>query len=126
MTAREEVPEFARHLQAEYAAREAGSAPQHAIESWRDERVTQAAAAWVLATVFVRYCEDNGLIGPAVPRRARGPAGRGGGATRGVLPRAPEPSTTATGCSPPSTHLAPMPTRRRRACSTGGTTRCGR
>lgn len=28
---------------------------------WRDERVTQAAA-WVPATVFVRFCEDNGLV----------------------------------------------------------------
>ncbi|GAA4081291.1 BREX-2 system adenine-specific DNA-methyltransferase PglX [Actinomadura miaoliensis] len=31
-------------------------------ESWRDERVTQAAVAWVLGTVFLRFCEDNGLI----------------------------------------------------------------
>ncbi|MFJ2770057.1 BREX-2 system adenine-specific DNA-methyltransferase PglX [Streptomyces sp. NPDC087300] len=30
--------------------------------SWRDERVTQAAVAWVLGTVFVRFCEDNGLV----------------------------------------------------------------
>ena len=30
--------------------------------AWRDERVTQAAVAWVLATVFVRFCEDNRLI----------------------------------------------------------------
>ncbi|MEU8404315.1 BREX-2 system adenine-specific DNA-methyltransferase PglX [Nonomuraea sp. NPDC048892] len=30
--------------------------------SWRDERVTQAAAAWVLGTVFLRFCEDNGLL----------------------------------------------------------------
>ncbi|WP_431904558.1 BREX-2 system adenine-specific DNA-methyltransferase PglX [Micromonospora carbonacea] len=32
---------------------------------WRDERVTQAAVAWVLGTVFVRFCEDNGLLGDA-------------------------------------------------------------
>ncbi|MGW0434932.1 BREX-2 system adenine-specific DNA-methyltransferase PglX [Micromonospora sp. NPDC003197] len=31
--------------------------------SWRDERVTQAAVAWVLGTVFVRFCEDNELLG---------------------------------------------------------------
>lgn len=31
---------------------------------WRDDRVTQVAVAWVLATVFVRFCEDNGLITP--------------------------------------------------------------
>ncbi|MEU0487727.1 BREX-2 system adenine-specific DNA-methyltransferase PglX [Nocardiopsis sp. NPDC006139] len=30
--------------------------------SWLDERITQAAAAWVLATVFVRFSEDNRLI----------------------------------------------------------------
>ncbi len=29
---------------------------------WRDDRVTQAAVAWVLGTVFVRFCEDNGLL----------------------------------------------------------------
>lgn len=33
--------------------------------AWRDERVTQAAVAWVLGTVFVRFCEDNGLLGDA-------------------------------------------------------------
>jgi len=31
---------------------------------WRDDRVTQVAVAWVLTTVFVRFCEDNGLITP--------------------------------------------------------------
>ncbi|WP_088964690.1 BREX-2 system adenine-specific DNA-methyltransferase PglX [Micromonospora purpureochromogenes] len=30
---------------------------------WRDERITQAAVAWILGTVFVRFCEDNGLFG---------------------------------------------------------------
>ncbi|MFI5774071.1 BREX-2 system adenine-specific DNA-methyltransferase PglX [Streptomyces sp. NPDC051658] len=30
--------------------------------AWRDERLTQTAVAWVLGTVFVRFCEDNGLI----------------------------------------------------------------
>ncbi|MGX7669814.1 BREX-2 system adenine-specific DNA-methyltransferase PglX [Plantactinospora sp. DSM 117369] len=31
--------------------------------AWRDERVTQTAVAWVLGSVFVRFCEDNGLFG---------------------------------------------------------------
>ena len=31
---------------------------------WRDDRVTQAAVAWVLITVFIRFCEDNALVGP--------------------------------------------------------------
>ncbi|MDZ5442192.1 BREX-2 system adenine-specific DNA-methyltransferase PglX [Micromonospora sp. 4G57] len=30
--------------------------------AWRDERVTQVAVAWVLGTVFVRFCEDNDLL----------------------------------------------------------------
>ncbi|XKK39966.1 hypothetical protein HFP72_03960 [Nocardiopsis sp. ARC36] len=29
---------------------------------WREGQVTQAAVAWVLATVFVRFCEDNELL----------------------------------------------------------------
>ena len=32
--------------------------------AWRDDRVTQAAVAWVLTTVFIRFCEDNALVGP--------------------------------------------------------------
>jgi hypothetical protein len=32
--------------------------------TWRDDRVTQAAVAWVLTTVFIRFCEDNGLVAP--------------------------------------------------------------
>lgn len=39
------------------AQRTAASWPE-----WRNERVTQAAAAWVLLTVFARYCEDNALV----------------------------------------------------------------
>ncbi|NIJ14659.1 hypothetical protein FHU38_005060 [Saccharomonospora amisosensis] len=58
----EEVPEFTEPLRAEYdEAREAGRTAA-TYESWRDERVTQVAAAWMLGTVFVRFCEDNGLI----------------------------------------------------------------
>jgi len=33
-------------------------------QAWRDDRVTQAAVAWVLTSVFVRFCEDNRLLGP--------------------------------------------------------------
>jgi len=32
--------------------------------AWRDDRVTQAAVAWVLTSVFVRFCEDNQLVRP--------------------------------------------------------------
>ncbi|WP_068057214.1 BREX-2 system adenine-specific DNA-methyltransferase PglX [Nocardia xishanensis] len=43
--------------------------------SWLGERITQVAVAWVLGTVFVRFCEDNHLIadpyltGPTDDRR---------------------------------------------------------
>lgn len=33
-------------------------------QAWRDERVMQAAVAWVLLTVFARFCEDNELVRP--------------------------------------------------------------
>ena len=33
-------------------------------QEWRNERVTQAAVAWVLVTLFARYCEDNALVAP--------------------------------------------------------------
>ena len=33
-------------------------------QAWRDDRVTQAAVAWVLTTVFIRFCEDNRLLQP--------------------------------------------------------------
>ena len=32
--------------------------------AWRDDRVTQTAVAWVLTCVFLRFCEDNGLVAP--------------------------------------------------------------
>ena len=32
--------------------------------AWRDDRVTQAAVAWVLTSVFIRFCEDNALVKP--------------------------------------------------------------
>ncbi len=32
--------------------------------AFRDDRVTQAAVAWALTTVFVRFCEDNRLLSP--------------------------------------------------------------
>ena len=33
-------------------------------QAWRDDRVTQSAVAWALTTVFIRFCEDNGLLRP--------------------------------------------------------------
>ncbi|MFC5102259.1 BREX-2 system adenine-specific DNA-methyltransferase PglX [Kibdelosporangium philippinense] len=33
-------------------------------QEWRDDRVVQAAVAWVLLAVFARFCEDNELVRP--------------------------------------------------------------
>ena len=35
-----------------------------AWETFRDDRLTQVAVAWVLTTVFIRFCEDNSLVAP--------------------------------------------------------------
>ncbi|MCK9928240.1 BREX-2 system adenine-specific DNA-methyltransferase PglX [Frankia sp. Mgl5] len=57
------VPEVGTRLRAEYdQARKVGRTAA-TWSAWLSERVTQAAVAWVLGTVFVRFCEDNGLIG---------------------------------------------------------------
>jgi hypothetical protein len=55
-------PEFRDALRAEYAKAVAAERTAAMYETWRDERVVQIAAAWVLACVFVRFSEDNGLI----------------------------------------------------------------
>lgn len=68
--------EWGTQLKAEYEkARERGRTGLTWSE-WRDGEVDLAAVAWVLATVFVRFCEDNGLIdGPWItgpgPRHAQ-------------------------------------------------------
>ncbi|WP_441247345.1 BREX-2 system adenine-specific DNA-methyltransferase PglX [Kitasatospora sp. McL0602] len=58
----QEVPEFAERLDDEYRRARDAERTAATYESWREERITQAAVAWVLGTVFVRFCEDNGLI----------------------------------------------------------------
>ncbi|MDH3022629.1 DNA methylase [Gordonia sp. CNJ-863] len=50
----------AEHAEALTAQRTAAS-----WQAWRDERVTQSAVAWLLLTVFARYCEDNVLVSKA-------------------------------------------------------------
>ncbi|MFJ3901292.1 BREX-2 system adenine-specific DNA-methyltransferase PglX [Streptomyces sp. NPDC090025] len=56
------VAEVGTRLRTEYdQARKLGRTAA-TWNSWLDERVTQVAVAWVLGTVFVRFCEDNELI----------------------------------------------------------------
>jgi hypothetical protein len=49
-------------LRAEYDGARQAKRTATGYTEWLAGRVSQAAAAWVLATVFVRYCEDNELI----------------------------------------------------------------
>src|SRR3954466_3228488 len=58
----ETVEEYRSALKAEYVAARDAQRIAATYTAWRDERVTQIAVAWVLATVFVRFCEDNGLV----------------------------------------------------------------
>ncbi|MCF1457978.1 MAG: BREX-2 system adenine-specific DNA-methyltransferase PglX [Shewanella sp.] len=70
----ESKPELDTHLQQEYAkAKEANRTAEHFV-AWREAQMTQAAVAWILTCVFVRFLEDNELLdepmiaGPAGPR----------------------------------------------------------
>lgn len=49
-------------LRLEFEAAKENDRTAVAYEVWRGEYITQAAVAWVLATVFVRFIEDNGLL----------------------------------------------------------------
>jgi len=54
--------DFATALQAEWHSARDAKRTASSYETWLDDRVTQAAVAWMLATVFVRFCEDNRLM----------------------------------------------------------------
>lgn len=57
-----EVPELKDHLQAGFDQAEAANRTAMSFDDWRDGEITQAAVAWVLGCVFVRFLEDNELI----------------------------------------------------------------
>ena len=54
--------EWARQLRAEYDRAFAKKRTGLAWSAWRASELDQAAVAWVLSSVFVRFCEDNHLI----------------------------------------------------------------
>jgi hypothetical protein len=59
----DEVPEVGEPLRRQHReARDAGRTDR-TYEEWREDLLAQVAVGWVLATVFVRFCEDNGLYG---------------------------------------------------------------
>jgi len=59
--------------QEEHANAISGERTAMSWQAWRDDRLTQVAVAWVLASVFIRFCEDNRLVSPVW---IAGPGGR--------------------------------------------------
>ncbi|MGW3604373.1 BREX-2 system adenine-specific DNA-methyltransferase PglX [Micromonospora sp. NPDC005161] len=57
-----EAPGLRAELRQEYAAAQAAQRVGGSFETWLDDVLDQAAVAWVLGCVFVRFCEDNGLV----------------------------------------------------------------
>ena len=58
----ERVPEMASSLESEYRAARGAGRTGETFLAWRRGALTQAAVAWLLGCVFVRFAEDNGLI----------------------------------------------------------------
>lgn len=61
-TRSQEVPAIRQRLEAEYRGARDRGRTRETFEAWREAWLTQVSVAWVLATVFVRYLEDNDLI----------------------------------------------------------------
>jgi hypothetical protein len=57
-----ELPEVDARVRAEYDRAKRAERTAAAYEIWRDEFITQAAVAWTLGCVFVRFIEDNALV----------------------------------------------------------------
>lgn len=56
------VPEIGDALRGEYQRAFDAERTGWTFTEWADDRLTQVAVGWLLGCVFVRYCEDNGLI----------------------------------------------------------------
>jgi hypothetical protein len=57
-----EDPDIDGRLQSEWQSARAAARSSAAYESWKNGQITQIGVAWLLGTVFLRFCEDNGLI----------------------------------------------------------------
>ena len=56
------VPEMAADLETEYRAAREAARTGDTFHVWCAGALTQAAVAWLLGCVFVRFAEDNGLV----------------------------------------------------------------
>lgn len=54
--------EWGRRLKEEHAEALHKKRTGHNWVTWRDNEVDQAAVAWIIATTFLRFCEDNDLL----------------------------------------------------------------
>ncbi|WP_165547445.1 BREX-2 system adenine-specific DNA-methyltransferase PglX [Kribbella sindirgiensis] len=57
--------QWGARLRAEYEEALRRERTGHSWMDWRDNEVDQAAVAWVVATAFLRFCEDNDLLAGA-------------------------------------------------------------
>ena len=62
----ETVPEMTSILQEEYRAARDAERTGDTFLIWRAGALSQAAVAWLLGCVFVRFAEDNGLVAAAL------------------------------------------------------------
>jgi hypothetical protein len=84
-----DVAELKASLQAEWQAARDADRTAETFESWADQVITQAGVHWLLSCVFLRFIEDNELVGaPMAGRNARvRPPGVGARPARSLLPR---------------------------------------
>ena len=68
----ESDPEAMSAWKAQHKAALTAQRSAAAWTDWSTDQLTQAAVGWVLASVFVRFCEDNRLLGGHQGSRTRG------------------------------------------------------
>jgi len=79
-----EVPELAEHVAREHREAERAGRTGESLAAFGEQLVTQAAVAWVLAAVFVRFLEDAGLLDEDRPSDAAAGGGGEGGKVRWI------------------------------------------
>ena len=57
----DDVPDVRTKVRSQYDDAKRAGRTKHSYEEWRKDLLAQVAVGWVLATVFVRFCEDNRL-----------------------------------------------------------------